>query len=304
MVADFLHHLFQDKKRTLSTIKGYRSALSQIMSARGIDATHDTDLRALVKSFSVERPISANPVPKWDIMVVLRFLMKPPFEPMNLSELGPLTKKTAFLLALASAKRTSELWAFAADVAYGPRYESATLRFLPGFIAKTQVPGRPETYYAPVTIPALAPSMGHDLPDRLLCPIRALRFYMDRTKVGADRDRVKRLFISYKPGHTKDLAKGTVSHWIKSTIRAAYEAVKDDDLPHLAYRNFQAREVRAIATSLAFHQNFSLDQVMKAASWRADGTFASFYLRDLVPSGELGSLVAGQALVGQPLANP
>ena len=31
-------------------------------------------------------------------------------------------------------------------------------------------PSRPETDYAPVTIPALGPSMGEDLPDRFFVP--------------------------------------------------------------------------------------------------------------------------------------
>ena len=48
-----------------------------------------------------------------------------------------------------------------------------------------------------------------------------------------------------------------------------------------------------MATSLAFHQHHSLKQVMEAASWRVDSTFASFYLRDLTPAHllELGPLI-------------
>jgi len=36
---------------------------------------------------------------------------------------------------------------------------------------------------------------------------------------------------------------------------------------------------------------------MDAALWRSEGTFASFYLRELTPSDTLGSLVASQTLV-------
>ena len=69
--------------------------------------------------------------------------------------------------------------------------------------------------------------------------------------------------------------------------------------PHLTSQNVQARELRAMATSLAFHQHHSLKQVMEAASWRVDSTFASFYLRDLTPAHlrELGPLVAGQSVI-------
>ena len=90
--------------------------------------------------------------------------MRHPFEPMNICSLADLTRKTAFLLTLASAKRNSEVWAFSADVVFGHDKQSATLRFLPGFIAKTQKPDRPDTALSPVTIPALAPTGESALP--------------------------------------------------------------------------------------------------------------------------------------------
>ena len=298
IIADFLLHLFNEGKATV-TIKGYRSALASLMAATGIDISHDPDLVNLIRSFSVERPRSIRETPRWDLAVVLRFLMRPPFEPMNLCSLPNLTRKTAFLLTLASAKRNSEVWAFSANVAFGPNKSSATLSFLPDFIAKTQRVDRPETALNPVSIPALAPSMGPDLPDRTLCPVRALLFYCDRTKCSAP-GRPKRLFISFKPGHSGDIVKSTISGWIKGLIRSAYSDVRDEDSPHLTF-NCQARELRAMATSLAFHQHHSVKQVMDAASWRVDSTFASFYLRDLTSAHlRMGPVVAGQTVVSKP----
>ena len=137
MIADFLLHLFRDKQLATITIKGYRSALSSLMASRGLDISHDPDLNALIRSFSIERPRTVRETPRWDLSLVLRFLMRHPFEPMNVCSLADLTRKTAFLLTLASAKRNSEVWAFSADVVFGHDKQSATLRFLPGFIAKT-----------------------------------------------------------------------------------------------------------------------------------------------------------------------
>ncbi len=298
IIADFLLYLFEDRGLSVSAIKGYRSSLSQITQSLGIDITHDASLRALIQSFSIERPIARRSVPRWDLMIVLRHLMRAPYEPMSGSSLADLTRKTAFLVALASAKRTSELWAFSANVAYGHELKSATLTFVPGFMAKTYRPGRPETDVLPVTFPALAPTCGYDMPERNLCPVRALRYYTKETKVGVNPERSKKLFIAHKSGHSGDIVKTTISGWIKSVIRSAYGSVRDEDIPHLTHTEFQARELRAMATSLAFHQHNSLRQVMEAASWRAEGTFASFYLRDMnPPSSSLGSLVAGQTVV-------
>ena len=282
-IADFLLHLFEKGLSTV-TIKGYRSSLSALMASRGIDISHDNDLASLCRGFSLERPISHRETPRWDLMVVLRYLMKPPFEPMRLSSTADLTRKTAFLLTLATAKRNSEVWAFSADVQFGPNKQNATLSFLPGFIAKTQKVDRSETALNPVTVPALSSTVGRDLPDRTLCPVRALLFYLDRTNVRTDPARLKRLFVSFKPGHKGDIVKVTISGWIKGLIKSAYEKVGSDDVPHLTHTHFQARELRALATSLAFHQHHSLRQIMEAAAWRSDATFASFYLRELSPA--------------------
>ena len=205
MIAEFLLHLFRDKQLATITVKGYRSALSSLMASRGLDISHDPDLNALIRYFSIERPRTVSMVretPGLVFALVLRFLMRHPFEPMNLCSLADLTRKTAFLLTLASAKRNSEVWAFSADVVFGLDKQSATLRFLPGFIAKTQKPDRPDTALSPVIIPALAPFTGPDLPERALCPIRALRYYLSRTNI-SDPNRSKRLFVSIKPGRQK-----------------------------------------------------------------------------------------------------
>ena len=95
-----------------------------------------------------------------------------------------------------------------------------------------------------------------------------------------------------------DISKQTVSVWIRHLIKPAYSEVQDEDIPHLTHTNFQARELRAFASSLVIHQNYSLKQYMymEAASWRNNNMFVSFYLRDL-SAGDVtttGPFVAGQ----------
>ena len=288
-LADFFIFLFEEKKLAISSIQGYRSCISKVFLARGIDISHDRDLNMLVRNFAIERPVQHREAPRWDLIVVLRLLMNPPFEPMNMASLADMTRKLAFLLTLASAKRNSEVWAFSADVRFGQDYNAATLSFLPNFD------------YASVTIPALGPSMGEDLPDRLLCPVRALRYYLKLKHKGHDpNNRFRRLLCAFKFGHNGDISKQTVSGWIRQLIKQAYSEVQDEDIPHLTHTNFQARELRAFASSLAFHQNYSLKQVMEAASWRNNNTFVSFYLRDLSQMGDVttaGPFVAGQQVI-------
>ena len=128
-LADFLIFLFEEKKLAISSFQGYRSCISKVFLARGIDISHDRDLNMLVRIFAIERPVQHREAPRWDLMVVLRLLMKPPFEPMNMASLADMTRKLAFLLTLASAKRNSEVWAFSADVRFGQDYNALPCRF-------------------------------------------------------------------------------------------------------------------------------------------------------------------------------
>ena len=70
---------------------------------------------------------------------------------------------------------------------------------------------------APVVIPALAPSLDRSLKgDRSLCPVRTLRYYLDRT---SDLRQNKELvFVSFKKGFDKDISPATFSSWIKQTV--------------------------------------------------------------------------------------
>ena len=54
-----------------------------VFLAKGIDIPHDLDLNMLVKILPLSAPFQHREAPKWDLMIVLRRLMRPPFEPMK-----------------------------------------------------------------------------------------------------------------------------------------------------------------------------------------------------------------------------
>ena len=66
-------------------------------------------LSELIRSFELQRPVQRSLTPKWDLSWVLVCLQKPPFEPLDKASKFHVTIKTAFLLALATAKRCSEI---------------------------------------------------------------------------------------------------------------------------------------------------------------------------------------------------
>ena len=66
-------------------------------------------LSELIRSFELQRPVQRSLTPKWDLSWVLTCLQKAPYEPLHKTSKLHVTIKTAFLLALATAKRCSEI---------------------------------------------------------------------------------------------------------------------------------------------------------------------------------------------------
>ena len=85
------------------------------------------------------------------------------------------------------------------------------------FIAKNQLAREGSQSVSPVTIPALTTIVDRQFKeDRTLCPVQALRYYLDRTK--DLRGSRSLLFISFKKEHTSDIRLATLSSWLKQTI--------------------------------------------------------------------------------------
>jgi len=79
---------------------------------------------------------------------------------------------------------------FASSMSFTPHYLQVTLQTHPIFLAKNQLPS---LVWEPIHIPALSAFVANLETAHLLCPIRALRYYLDRTK-GARANRM-RLFL-------------------------------------------------------------------------------------------------------------
>ena len=116
IVADFLTFLFSVKKCQVSTIKGYRSTISNTLKYKtGYDFGLHPVLSELIKSSAKQRPVDRPLAPKWDLAFVLSHMYKAPFEPLDKALLFHLSVKTVFLVTLATARRVSEVHAFSID---------------------------------------------------------------------------------------------------------------------------------------------------------------------------------------------
>ena len=138
-VSDFFMYLYQDQNRRPSTIDSYRMAIVETLGPAGLHIPQSSDLNKLLTSFHRDLPQSSRNLPKWNFSVVLNELITP-FEPMKNTDLKHLTLKTAFLTALASCKRRSEIHAcFANKLSHLGQWEKVALFLSSDFIAKNQL---------------------------------------------------------------------------------------------------------------------------------------------------------------------
>ena len=238
------------------------------------------------------RPEELRP-PAWDVTLVLQSLTQAPYEPLRTSGVHFLAQKTLFLLVLASAKRIGELHALSHCISHSRDWGEVSFTFVAGFVAKMQDPSSSAPRFEGFTVPAL-PNTSTNHNGRLLCPVRAVRCYLGRT--AAHCLRCEWLFV-IAGRSMKEIAKNTVSFWLRRMISKAYQLLGMSVLDPL----LRARETRGIAPSLLFKKNFAVDQVLKAGTWHRHTTVTRHYLRDFahrpLETFHLGPVVAAQALV-------
>ena len=103
--------------------------------------------------------------------------------------------------------------------------------------------------------------------DLLLCPVRCLREYVKWTSGGVNRSR--RLFVSPR-NPSRVVSKNAISYFLREVITESGARKEPGVVP-------RAHSIRGVATSAAFHRNWSVSSVLDAAScWRLNSVFTSF----------------------------
>ncbi len=214
-------------------------------------------------------------VPSWDLSIVLAGLQRVPFEPLDSVELKFLSAKTALLTAVTSIKRVGDLQAFSVTekcLVFGPVYSQVVLRPQPGYVPK--VPTTPFRDQV-VNLQAL-PSEEADPALALLCPVRALRIYVDRTRSFRSSDK---LFVCHGGQQKgKAVSKQRLAHWIVEAVALAYQSQGE---PYPLW--VRTHSTRSVASSHALAHGASLVDICRAADWATPNTFAKFYSLHVEP---------------------
>ena len=272
-LADFLLYHFDDLKLGPSSIKGHRSAINSVWRVAGRQDTESHNLKALLDTFSVDRPRSTVTLPKWDLALVLRVLTKEPYEPIQDMDFKKLSSKTVFLLLLASARRRGDIYAIdPQNITY--TRTGVVLEPVAKYIPKARSCAAGEKRYAPISIRSLD-SITSEPEELTLCPVRAIRAY-DKIATARVKNR-KRFFISTNH-RGSSVCLNTISAWVVKLIREAYNQATDTDCK---LHQTSVHEVRALAASMSFQATYSLDNVLSAAQWAQPTTFINHYMRDV-----------------------
>ncbi len=269
VVLSFLQELL-DKGRSHSTLKVFEAAIAAFHSPiAGQSVGRDNSVVRFLKGARRLNPPRPLTVPTWDLPTVLRALKGPPFEPLQSMDLRSLSLKTALLLALASVKRVEDLQALSTSPAcleFGPNDSKVVLKPRHGYVPKVlSTPFRAQV----ITLSALPPSE-EDRELSLLCPVRALRIYFERS---APFRHTEQLFVSFgnrTKGHP--VTKQRFSKWIVDAVMLAYSS-----LGLQCPIGVRAHSTRCIASSWAWSSGVSITEICTAAGWATPSTFARFY---------------------------
>lgn len=226
-------------------------------------------LKGLRNSFPLQRP----PPPAWDLPTVLCALTRRPFEPMAFCDLRLLSWKMAFLVAITSARRVSELAALRRVPPYLVFLPHAVrlrpnIRFLPKVVSDFHLS-------ADIMLPDFYPSptspeqrLWHTLDVR-----RALLFYLHRTSFPGGEDS---LFLGYSGRYARwTISSQRLSRWVTATIELSYALQKLPAPPRVT-----AHSTRVVATSVALLHGVSLQDICTAATWASPNTFICQYAID------------------------
>ena len=171
------------------------------------------------------------------------------------------------MVSLATANRVGKLQEVPCHVSFA--FSGTCLSYVPEFLAKTEPSSNPlPRSFLVKSLSDFTAGLDEDL---LLCPVRALRLYLQQTSSLSRRP--CHLFVSPR-SPSRSVSKNGISYFLREVID---EVGASRGVGVLV----RAHSIRGISTPTAFYKNWLVSSVLATASWCSNSVFAAFYLHDL-----------------------
>ncbi|XP_072003573.1 uncharacterized protein [Engystomops pustulosus] len=275
-ILDFLQAGL-DKGLKPATLKVQISALSSLFESPL--ASHPWISR-FIKAASRMTPFRRCTVPPWDLTLVLNYLIRDPFEPLESCSLKWLTIKVVFLVAITSARRVGEISSLSCRAPFLKILDDRVVlmtdpAFLPKVVSRFH---RSQE----IRLPSFCsnPSTDREREFNKLDVKRAIELYLDRTKDWRKSDSLFVLFGGKNRGQKASAV--VIARWIRQAISSAYVAA-GQPIPE----GLKAHSTRAVSSSWAEFREVSVNQICQAATWSSPHTFYRHYRLDVAGAQEL-----------------
>lgn len=274
-VLDFLQ-VGLDKGLSANSSRRQVAALATILLGEGtIPVSQHPRVHSILKGL----PPTVHRYPTWDLSLVLQVLTSPPFKPLGSASFRLLTLKMAFLIAVTSASRISELTALSVRQDLFIFHPNRVMLHLdPIFVPKINIWfHRAQEVILPGFCPN--PRYPHERLWHTLDVRRALRKYIKRT---ASFRWTKSLFVSFQPRSMgKKISPSTIGRWLKACIALAY---KHQARPTSCC--IMAHSTRSAATTMAWATQALILEICRVATWASPLPFIKNYKLDMFASAE------------------
>ena len=223
-------------------------------------------ITGLLKGAFHARPPLPRYASTWDVRTVLDYIEG--LGSNSSLSLKQLSYKLCMLLALTRPSRSADLASLQVDRC---RFSPEGVTFLPATLAKQSRQGRVLKEY-------FFPSFPHN---RELCPVDALRHYIDSTSSLHPEGSV-RLFVALVKPHNP-VSSSTIARWLKGMLQQAGVDISI----------FGAHSVRGASSSSAVAAGMTTSDILQAADWSSESVFRKFYYRPT------GNVAYGQAVLSR-----
>ena len=254
-ILDFLSDCFH-KNQEYRTINKHRSAISAYHEPIGGIPVGQLELVCkLMKGISNNRTPGPRLLFVWDVEEVLGFIeLMGPNKELNDKDL---TIKTVALLSICLVKRGSEVARM--DLNHMNKSKNRFIFGLPGRLKHSKQGQKiPPLYVLPFP------------ENTLLCPVKALESYIDRTSAWRSQGET-RLFISFKKPH-KGVSPKTISRWLMLMLQKA----------NIDTSKFTAHSYRSAGSSKARKQGVSARDILKQGNWKGKKVWETHYNKEIV----------------------